>query len=64
MDNAEFQLFPDAASTVASRVDALFWFDDRPDGLLHRRHRGAILYLGIRYRRGANVNRAVFALMA
>jgi len=61
MDNAEFQLFPDAASTVASRVDALFLFMTALTIFFTVAIAGAILYLGIRYRRGANVNRAQYS---
>ncbi|AMV20112.1 cytochrome c oxidase subunit II [Planctomyces sp. SH-PL14] len=61
MDNAEFQLFPDAASTVASRVDALFLFMTALTVFFTVAIAGAILYLGIRYRRGANVNRSQYS---
>lgn len=55
--NTEFQIFPDAASTAAGQVDALYLFMVVLSGVLSALVAGLVLYLAVRYRRANNVNR-------
>ena len=55
--NTEFQIFPDAASTAASKVDALYLFMVVLSAVLSVFVAGLVTYLAIRYRRANNVNR-------
>jgi cytochrome c oxidase subunit 2 len=60
MDNADLRLFPDAASTTAPRVDALYFFLVGMTAVLTLLIAGLILYFGIRYRRNAVVDRSKY----
>jgi cytochrome c oxidase subunit 2 len=55
--NTEFQIFPDAASTAAGKVDALYLFMVVLSAILSVFVAGLVTYLAIRYRRANNVNR-------
>ena len=55
--NTEFQIFPDAASTAAGKVDALYLFMVVLSAVLSVFVAGLVTYLAIRYRRANNVNR-------
>jgi cytochrome c oxidase subunit II len=55
--NTEFQIFPDAASTAAGQVDALYLFMVVLSVVLSVFVAGLVIYLAIRYRRANNVNR-------
>jgi cytochrome c oxidase subunit 2 len=61
MNKDDLQLFPEAASTIAGRVDALFWFLTGMTVLLSGAIAIAIVVLGIRYRKAANVDRAPYS---
>ena len=55
--NTEFQIYPDAASTAAGKVDALYLFMVVLSAVLSVFVAGLVAYLAIRYRRANNVNR-------
>jgi cytochrome c oxidase subunit 2 len=55
--NSGFQLIPDAASTTAGPVDALTLFMVALSAVMTIGIAGAVVYLAIRYRRGARVDR-------
>lgn len=55
--NTEFQIFPDAASTAAGQVDALYLFLVALSIVLSAFVAGLITYLAIHYRRANKVNR-------
>jgi cytochrome c oxidase subunit II len=60
MNDADFQLFPEAASTVAPRVDALFWFLTILTLVLSLLIAGLIVYFSIKYRRNSNADRTPY----
>lgn len=60
MEPSDLSLFPEAASTVAGRVDAIFWFMTGLTAFLSGLIAAAIVYLGIRYRRGSRVDRTAY----
>lgn len=60
MNDSEFELFPQAASSVASDVDTLFLFLTGMTAVFTLLIAGAILYLGVRYRRAAVVDRTPY----
>jgi len=60
MKDADFQLFPDAASTVASRVDALFWFLTFLTMVLSLLIAGLIVYFSVKYRRSSTADRTPY----
>jgi cytochrome c oxidase subunit 2 len=55
--NTEFQIFPDAASTAAGKVDAIYLFMVVLSVILSVFVAGLVTYLAIRYRRANKVNR-------
>ncbi len=55
--NQEFQLFPDAASTTAPPVDRLYLFMVLLSAVMTVVIAGLIVYLSVRYRRDAKVDR-------
>ena len=55
--NTEFQVFPDAASTAAGQVDAIYLFMVALSVVLSALVAGLVIFLAIRYRRANNVNR-------
>jgi cytochrome c oxidase subunit II len=60
MNDADFQLFPEAASTVAPRVDALFWFLTILTLILSLLIAGLIVYFAVKYRRGSSADRTPY----
>jgi cytochrome c oxidase subunit 2 len=60
MNDADFQLFPEAASTVAPRVDALFWFLTILTLVLSLLIAGLIVYFAIKYRRTSSADRTPY----
>ena len=60
MGSADFQFHPEAASTYAGRVDAVYWFLVGLTAFFSIAIALAIVYLGIRYRRNAQVNRTPY----
>jgi cytochrome c oxidase subunit 2 len=60
MNDADFQLFPEAASTVAPRVDALFWFLTILTLVLSLLIAGLIVYFAIKYRRHSSADRTPY----
>ena len=56
--NTEFQLFPDAASTAAGSVDALYLFLVALSGVISAVIAGLVVFLAVRYRRSNVVDRA------
>ena len=60
MERNDLQLFPEAASSIASRVDSIFWFMTGLTVLLSGLIALAIVFLGIRYRRGSKVDRSQY----
>jgi cytochrome c oxidase subunit 2 len=61
MGSADFQFHPEAASTYASRVDSVYWFLVGLTAFFSIAIAIAIIYLGIRYRRNAQVNRTPYS---
>ncbi len=61
MGSADFQLFPETASSYASRVDAVFWFLCGITVFFTVAIALAIVFLGVRYRRNAEVNRTPYS---
>jgi len=61
MGSADFQFHPEAASTYAGRVDGVYWFLVGLTAFFSVAIALAIIYLGIRYRRNAQVNRTPYA---
>ncbi len=57
MNPKDWQLFPDAASTIADRVDNIFWFLTALTCVLSGIIALLIVWLGVRYRRAAKVDR-------
>lgn len=55
--NTEFQIFPDAASTAAGQVDAVYLFLVALSLALTTLVASLVVYMAVRYRRGNNVNR-------
>ncbi|HYO25482.1 MAG TPA: cytochrome c oxidase subunit II [Lacipirellulaceae bacterium] len=55
--NSEFQLFPDSASTTAPPVDRIYWFMVALSAVMTLAIAASIVYLAIRYRRHAKVDR-------
>jgi cytochrome c oxidase subunit 2 len=55
--NTEFELFPDAASTAAPQVDALFWFLMAISTVLSVGIAATLIYFAIKYRKSARVDR-------
>jgi len=54
----DLPLFPEAASTMAERVDALYWFLVITTAVMSILIFVAIAFLAVRYRQGTRVNRA------
>lgn len=60
MNDADFQLFPEAASTIAPRIDALFWFITWLTVALSLLIAGLIVYFSVKYRRASNADRTPY----
>ncbi len=61
MGSADFQFHPETASTYASRVDGVYWFLVAVTLFFTVAIALAIVYLGIRYRRNAQVDRTPYS---
>src|SRR6266700_2761161 len=55
--DTSFRLFPEQASSIATRVDALFGFLALVSGIATLMIAGAIIYFAIKYRRGSPASR-------
>src|SRR5207248_10932073 len=53
-----FRLFPEQASSISTKVDALFGFLLLVSGIATLLIATAIIYFAIKYRRGSSANRA------
>jgi cytochrome c oxidase subunit 2 len=60
MNDADFQLFPEAASTVAPVIDQLFWFLTILTIVLSTLIAGLIVYFSIKYRRASTADRTPY----
>ncbi|MBL9094173.1 MAG: cytochrome c oxidase subunit II [Planctomycetaceae bacterium] len=60
MNDADLQLFPEAASTIAPRIDALFWFITGITVVLSLAIAVMVVFLAIRYRRKNDVDRTPY----
>lgn len=60
MERHDLQLFPEAASSVAGRVDAIFWFMTGMTVIFSVLIALAIVFFGIRYRQGSKVLRTPY----
>jgi len=61
MGSADFQFHPETASTYAARVDGVYWFLVALTAFFSIAIAVAILYLGVRYRKNAQVNRTPYS---
>jgi cytochrome c oxidase subunit 2 len=55
--NTEFELFPDAASTAASQVDALYWFLVILSAVMSVAIAATLVFFAVKYRKSAAVDR-------
>ncbi|QDT55167.1 Cytochrome c oxidase subunit 2 precursor [Caulifigura coniformis] len=61
MGSADFQFHPETASTYAARVDGVYWFLVAMTAFFSIAIAAAIVYLGVRYRKNAQVNRTPYS---